>query len=72
MDDPKYEKLHRLKGKLGVFRIPLGVFLLLVSVLFILTPFTPGSWLFLLAGLELLNLREKVYDRLRRKKPKGD
>jgi drug/metabolite transporter (DMT)-like permease len=37
-------------------KIILGIFLVLVGVLALLTPLTPGSWLALI-GLELLGLR---------------
>ncbi|HUV63725.1 MAG TPA: hypothetical protein VMW24_07495 [Sedimentisphaerales bacterium] len=39
-----------------VTRIVLGVVLMILGVLALLTPFTPGSWLALI-GLELLGLR---------------
>ena len=64
VSDPRREKWHRLKHRLGIFRIPLGVFFLILTLLFVITPFTPGSLLFLFIGLELLDLRERVYDRL--------
>jgi len=38
------------------FRIALGILLMILGVLALLTPFTPGSWLALI-GLELLGLR---------------
>ena len=37
-------------------RIALGILLMILGVLALLTPFTPGSWLALI-GLELLGLR---------------
>ncbi|MEK6756691.1 MAG: hypothetical protein AABZ02_11120, partial [Bacteroidota bacterium] len=39
-----------------VARIVLGIVLMILGVLALLTPFTPGSWLALI-GLELLGLR---------------
>jgi len=39
-----------------VFKIVLGILLILVGVLALLTPLTPGSWLALI-GLEILGLR---------------
>jgi uncharacterized membrane protein len=39
-----------------VLKIVLGIFLILIGVLALLTPLTPGSWLALI-GLELLGLR---------------
>lgn len=39
-----------------VVRIVLGVVLMILGVLALVTPFTPGSWLALI-GLELLGLR---------------
>ena len=39
-----------------VLRIALGILLMIVGVLALLTPFTPGSWLALI-GLEILGLR---------------
>jgi len=39
-----------------VIRIVLGVVLMILGVLALLTPFTPGSWLALI-GLEILGLR---------------
>jgi membrane protein implicated in regulation of membrane protease activity len=41
---------------LRALKIILGVFLIIVGVLALLTPLTPGSWLALI-GLELLGLR---------------
>ncbi len=41
---------------LKIARIALGVVLMVLGVLALLTPFTPGSWLALI-GLELLGLR---------------
>jgi hypothetical protein len=37
-------------------KIVLGIFLILIGVLALLTPLTPGSWLALI-GLEILGLR---------------
>lgn len=37
-------------------RIALGILLMILGVLALLTPFTPGSWLTLI-GLEILGLR---------------
>lgn len=39
-----------------VLRIALGILLMILGVLALLTPFTPGSWLALI-GLEILGLR---------------
>ncbi len=39
-----------------VARIVLGIVLMILGVLALLTPFTPGSWLALI-GLEILGLR---------------
>jgi hypothetical protein len=39
-----------------VFKIVLGLLLVLIGVLALLTPLTPGSWLALI-GLEILGLR---------------
>lgn len=39
-----------------VLRIVLGIVLMILGVLALLTPFTPGSWLALI-GLEILGLR---------------
>ncbi len=41
---------------LRIARIVLGVVLMVLGVLALLTPFTPGSWLALI-GLELVGLR---------------
>jgi hypothetical protein len=41
---------------LRIARITLGVVLMVLGVLALLTPFTPGSWLALI-GLELVGLR---------------
>jgi len=41
---------------LRIARIALGVVLMVLGVLALLTPFTPGSWLALI-GLELVGLR---------------
>ncbi len=41
---------------LKIARIALGVVLMVLGVLALLTPFTPGSWLALI-GLELVGLR---------------
>ena len=39
-----------------VLRLALGILLMILGVLALLTPFTPGSWLALI-GLEILGLR---------------
>jgi len=39
-----------------ILRIALGIILMVLGVLALLTPFTPGSWLALI-GLEILGLR---------------
>jgi hypothetical protein len=39
-----------------VLRIALGILLMILGILALVTPFTPGSWLALI-GLELLGLR---------------
>jgi hypothetical protein len=39
-----------------IFRITLGVILIILGVIAALTPFSPGSWLALI-GLEILGLR---------------
>jgi hypothetical protein len=39
-----------------VFKIILGILLILIGVLALLTPLTPGSWLALI-GLEILGIR---------------
>ncbi len=44
-----------------VLRIVIGVFLLLVGLFALFTPFTPGSWL-ALVGLEFLGLRVLLRD----------
>lgn len=61
------DKIMALKNRLGIFRVPLGVFLLLVTLFLVITPLTPGSLITLTAGLELLNLREKVFSWFKRK-----
>lgn len=70
VSDPRQEKWYKIKKRLGILRAPLGVFFLVLALVFALTPFTPGSMLFLLIGLELLNLRERVYDKLMKRKKK--
>jgi drug/metabolite transporter (DMT)-like permease len=45
-----------LNNMLRTLKIILGIFLILVGVLALLTPLTPGSWLALI-GLELLGSR---------------
>lgn len=39
-----------------VLRIALGILLMILGILALLTPFTPGSWLALI-GLEILGIR---------------
>jgi hypothetical protein len=63
--DPSHERFHRWKQRLGIFRVPVGVFFLLLAFFLIVTPLTPGSLFALFIGLELLNLREYLYDRLK-------
>lgn len=46
-----------------VLRIALGILLMILGVVALLTPFTPGSWLALI-GLELLGLRLVLERRL--------
>jgi hypothetical protein len=41
---------------LRALKIALGVFLIIIGVIALLTPLTPGSWLALI-GLEILGLR---------------
>jgi len=45
-----------MKRMRKIVRIVLGVVLMILGVLALLTPFTPGSWLALI-GLELVGLR---------------
>jgi len=67
IEDPKHSRIHYLKHRLGIFRIPLGIFFLLLAFILIITPLTPGSMFALIAGLELLDLREHVFKWFKRK-----
>jgi small-conductance mechanosensitive channel len=44
----------------------LGIFLILVGIFALLTPFTPGSWL-AFVGLELLGVRVAFWDKIKEK-----
>jgi hypothetical protein len=48
----------------------IGVVLIFLGLIFLLTPFTPGSWIIFI-GLELLGLRfliwDKIWDKLKQK-----
>ena len=57
--------LHRAKYRLGIFRIPIGTFFLIVTLFLIITPLTPGSMVTLFIGLELLDMREYFTKRYR-------
>jgi len=46
-----------------VLKITLGIILIVVGVLALLTPFTPGSWLALI-GLEILGVRSFLQRKL--------
>lgn len=49
---------------ISVLKKILGVLLILIGVLALITPLTPGSWLALI-GLELLGLRTLFDDKIR-------
>ncbi len=52
---------HRWSLTRKILRIVVGVFLLLLGLAALFTPFTPGSWL-ALVGLEFLGLRVLLRD----------
>lgn len=58
--------LHRFKRRLGILRIPIGILFLIFALFLIVTPFTPGSGVALFIGLELLNLREYIFDKFKK------
>jgi len=46
------------------FKKVLGVLLIIIGILALVTPFTPGSWLIFI-GLELLGIRFLVWDKFK-------
>ena len=58
------EKFKKLWAENQKVRKTVGVILILVGLLALLTPFTPGSWL-ALVGLELLGFRILFWERLK-------
>jgi len=50
-----------------IFKKVLGIFLIIVGLLALLTPLTPGSWLALI-GLELLGVRMLFFERFLKEK----
>jgi hypothetical protein len=47
-----------------IFKMILGVILILVGIFALITPFTPGSWL-AFVGLELLGVRVAFWDKIK-------
>ncbi len=47
-----------------IFKIVLGIFLIIVGILALVTPFTPGSWLAFI-GLELLGVRIAFWEKIK-------
>ncbi len=47
-----------------VMKKPLGVALMLIGLLALVTPLTPGAWL-IFAGLELFGFRMAAWDRMK-------
>lgn len=47
-----------------IFKIIAGVLLIIIGILALVTPFTPGSWL-AFVGLELLGVRIAFWDKLK-------
>jgi uncharacterized membrane protein HdeD (DUF308 family) len=54
-------------------KIVVGVILIIIGILALITPFTPGSWL-AFVGLELLGIRVAFWEKIKDKfiKPKKD
>jgi len=50
--------------KMQKIKKPIGVVLVLVGLVALLTPFTPGSWL-IFVGLEFLGLRMVFWDKIK-------
>ena len=49
-----------------VIKKVIGVFLIIIGLLALITPFTPGSWL-IFVGLELIGLRLAFWDKIKSK-----
>ncbi|MBI5644995.1 hypothetical protein HY970_02745 [Candidatus Kaiserbacteria bacterium] len=63
-------------SKVPLWKIVVGIILILLGILALVTPFTPGSWL-AFVGLEFLGIRLAAWDRFKnwwlgRKKEKED
>lgn len=57
MDDPK---------KRTTYKKVIGVLLIIIGVVALVTPFTPGSWL-IFVGLEFMGIRVLFWDKIKAK-----
>lgn len=63
--------MGRRKDKFMIKKI-IGIFLIIIGLLALVTPFTPGSWL-IFVGLELFGFRILFWDKIKsRFLPKAD
>lgn len=60
-----YKNMEAEKSKRTILKKILGVALIIIGILALLTPFTPGSWLAFI-GLELLGIRLMAWDRIKK------
>ena len=49
-----------------MIKIILGIICILLGLLALLTPFTPGSWL-IFVGMELIGIRLAIWEKLKQK-----
>ena len=59
------KKLHSIPSPLRIGEMFLGAILLVIGLVALVTPLTPGSWL-IFVGLELLGIRLIVWDEEKR------
>ncbi len=64
-----FEKAKKLAAKKPFLRKVIGTAFLLAGIVFLVTPFTPGSALLLFIGFEFLGLRFMFLDKMIGRKP---
>lgn len=51
------EIADKIAGKFGGFKYIIGIFLLLVGLIFLVTPFTPGATFLIILGLQIIGVQ---------------